>query len=328
MTLATFVAAVLFAGILAYAIFGGADFGTGFWDLLAGNDERGGPQRTLIDQSLGPVWEANHVWLVFVLVFLWTGFPRAFAAISTTLVLPLAGAALGIVARGSGFALRKFSETLPTARFFGAMFALSSIVTPFFFGTVVGAIASGRVHADGTSDRWTSWTGPVSILGGVLAVLTCAYLAGVFLAADAHRTEQVALAEHLRRRVSVVGIVTGAVVLGGAIVLRSGASGIYQRLSGRGVVFVVLSGAAGVMSLGLLVRRRYRLARIATTVAVGAVVAGWGFAQYPYVLFGQVTIDSAAGARAVLIGLTVVAALLLVIVIPSLAWLFRLVNQD
>ena len=187
MTLVDVVAAIMFAGVIAYAVFAGADFGSGVWDLTAGDATRGGPMRTLIDHSIGPVWEANHVWLVFVLVYLWTGFPEAFAAICETLFAPLIFAGFGIVLRGSAFAFRKFAPTVAQARVFGAAFAASSVVTPFFFGTIAGAVASGRVPLDGTGDRWTSWTGPVSIIGGVLAVATCAFLAAVFLCAEAAR---------------------------------------------------------------------------------------------------------------------------------------------
>jgi hypothetical protein len=140
-----FAAVVLFAGVTLYAIFGGADFGAGFWDLTAGGAERGRRPRGLIDRSIGPVWEANHVWLIFCLVVLWTAFPTAFAAIMTTVYIPLGLAALGIVLRGSGFAFRKVSVRTPTQRANGAVFATSSVVTPFFMGVVAGAIASGRI---------------------------------------------------------------------------------------------------------------------------------------------------------------------------------------
>ncbi len=136
---------VMFVGLIAYGLFGGADFGAGIWDLLAGGTQRGRRQRDLIEHSIGPVWEANHVWLIFVLVVLWTAFSGAFAALVTTLYIPLTLAAFGMIARGAAFAFRKSVTTLPMRRFFGASFALSSLVTPFFLGAVVGGVASGRV---------------------------------------------------------------------------------------------------------------------------------------------------------------------------------------
>ena len=150
-------AAILWVGATFYALFGGADFGGGFWDLIAGGAERGERPRALIQRSLTPVWEANHVWLIFILVVLWTAFPPAFSAIFTTLYVPIALAALGIVLRGSGFAFRKSIEGLRERRAAGATFALSSVLTPFFMGAVVGAIAAGNVPADGNGDAFSSW---------------------------------------------------------------------------------------------------------------------------------------------------------------------------
>src|SRR5690348_6763506 len=175
---------------MAYAMFGGADFGAGFWDLTAGGAERGRRPRGLIDRSIGPVWEANHVWLIFCLVVLWTAFPGAFAAIMTTLYVPLGLAALGIVLRGSGFAFRKVSVRTADQRVNGVLFAVSSVVTPFFFGAVAGGIASGRVPTSGGGDALSSWWNPTSVLGGAMAVVVCAYLAAVFLAAEARSSEE------------------------------------------------------------------------------------------------------------------------------------------
>src|SRR5256885_7479848 len=145
MTAAQATLAVMWLGLTLYALFAGADFGAGFWDLLAGDAQRGRPQRDLIDHVIGPVWEANHVWLIFVLVLLWTAFSPVFAAVMSTLYIPLTLAALGIIGRGAAFAFRKASDQLGQQRLFGATFALSSVLTPFFLGTVAGGIASGRV---------------------------------------------------------------------------------------------------------------------------------------------------------------------------------------
>ena len=182
------VAVILMVGITAYALFGGADFGAGFWDLTAGGTERGQVPRSVISHSIGPVWEANHVWLIFCLVVLWTAFAEAFASITLTLFVPLSIAALGIVFRGSSFAFRKEVTRTSSQRNFGAAFAASSVLVPFCLGAVAGAIASGRVPAGGVAgDPWDSWINPTSILGGVLAVTVCAYLAAVYLVWDARR---------------------------------------------------------------------------------------------------------------------------------------------
>src|ERR1700759_1494988 len=172
-------AVVLWTGASFYAIFGGADFGGGFWDLIAGDAHKGERPRTTIQRSLTPVWEANHVWLIFILVVLWTAFPTAFSAIFTTLYVPLVLAVLGIVLRGSGFAFRKSVEGLNQRRAAGAPFALSSIVTPFFMGCVVGAIAAGNVPAQGGGPAFSSWIAPLPIFIGLMFVATSAYLAAV-----------------------------------------------------------------------------------------------------------------------------------------------------
>src|SRR3954470_5763858 len=149
--MSTTIAVMLFVGVTAYALFGGADFGAGFWDLIAGGAERGDRPRKVIDHSIGPVWEANHVWLIFCFVVLWTGFSQAYASITLTLFVPLAIAALGIVLRGSSFAFRKTVFRTRDRRNFGAAFAISSVIVPYCFGTVAGAVASGRVPAGGVA---------------------------------------------------------------------------------------------------------------------------------------------------------------------------------
>jgi cytochrome d ubiquinol oxidase subunit II len=325
-SLADLVAAILFAGVVAYALFGGADFGTGIWDLTAGDARRGGALRARIDASLGPVWEANHVWLVFVLVYLWTGFPEAFVSIMNTLVVPWAFVGLGIVLRGAAFAFRKFSATLGEAQLFGVMFATSSVVTPFFLGAIAGAVASGRVPADGTGDRWTSWTGPTSLVGGVLAVVTTAFLAATFLAADAERSGDPVVARSMGRRALGAGLVAGAVVLGGVLPLEHDAPELWDGLTGRAAVLVAISAVSGAATLVLLWRGRYAVARAGALLAVGAVVVGWGVAQFPDLLAGEVTIEDAAGARASLWGLVLVFAIAAVTVVPALVWLLRLVD--
>jgi cytochrome d ubiquinol oxidase subunit II len=326
-TLEAVVAALLFLGVVLYALFGGADFGSGFWDLTAGDARAGGKVRALIDHSIGPVWEANHVWLIYVLVFLWTAFPRPFAAIMTTLFVPLAFAALGIVLRGAGFAFRKFAETMAEARLYGAFFAVSSVVTPFFLGAAAGAVASGRVPADGGGDVWTSWTGPTSLVGGVLAVLTCAFLAAAFLAAEADRGGDPDLATAMGRRALGTGLITGAVALVAVVVLETDAERLASGLHGRALVFVLLSAAAGLRSMWLLRAGRYAWARISAVVAVGSIVVGWGVAQYPWILVDEVRIVDGAGARATLVALVVVFVLAAVTVVPALGYMLWLTQQ-
>jgi cytochrome bd ubiquinol oxidase subunit II len=328
MSLVDAVAAIMFVGVLLYSVFAGADFGSGVWDLAAGSADKGGRLRRLIDHAIGPVWEANHVWLIFVLVFLWTGFPEAFAQLMRTLAIPFWLAGLGIVLRGSGFAFRKLSPSLRWARIAGVIFAGSSLITPFFLGSIAGAVASGRVPAEGRGELWSSWLNPTSILGGVLAVLTCTFLAGVFLAADAEGLGAADLAEWIRSRAVLVGGVTGAVALIGIVPLALDANTLFDRLVGRGSALVVASGVAGGATLVLLRSSRLRAARLSAIGAVGSVVAGWGVAQYPWILVDEMRLDDAPAPGATLWGLVVAFALAAILVVPSLAYLFVLADRN
>jgi cytochrome d ubiquinol oxidase subunit II len=267
------------------------------------------------------VWEANHVWLIYVLVFMWTAFPTAFAAMITTLAVPWMLVGLGIVLRGTGFAFRKFASTLAQARLYGAAFAASSVITPFFLGMIAGAIASGRVPMEG-GDLWTSWTGPTSFVGGTLAVLTCSFLAATFLAADSARAGNQSLADACARRAMAAGVACGAVALGAVVPLERDADHLADGLHGRASPLIVLSAVAGLLALVDLRRGRYQRARFGGVVAVAAVVVGWGVGQYPDVLVDHATIAEAAGARSTLIGLIVVFALAAVTAVPALVWLY------
>jgi cytochrome d ubiquinol oxidase subunit II len=323
MPLAEILLVVLWIGLSAYVLFGGADFGGGVWDLLAGGSERGRPQRALVEHSIGPVWETNHVWLIFVIVVTWTGVPSVFAAIASTLYIPLTLVALGIIARGAAFAFRKASVELWQRRLFGATFAFSSVVTPFFLGTVAGAIASGRVPpgvAEG--DLVTSWLNPTSLVCGALAVGVAAYLAAVFLTRDAERGGEPELAEAFRRRALIAGAVVGVLSAIGLLVLSADAGPLFDGLaSGRGLPLLIVSIVAGLASLVLLWRRSYLAVRITAALAVVGLLWGWGLGQYPRLLPG-VDLNEAAATDAVLaasLGALAVGALLL---LPSLWWLY------
>jgi cytochrome d ubiquinol oxidase subunit II len=320
------VAAILFGGVVVYAVFGGADYGCGLWDLTAGGTERGGPIRAQIDRSLGPVWEANHVWLIFVLVYLWTGFPRAFAAVMTTLAIPWGLVGLGVIFRGGAFVFRKSSPTVAQARLHGVVFAVSSVVTPFFLGAIAGAVAGGRVPLEG-GDPLRSWTGPLSIVGGLLAVLTCSFQAATLLAADADRGGDAELAAAFGRRALWSGAATGALALAAALTIESSAPRLADGLQGRAAPLVVVSAFCGLAALIDIRAGRWARARLGAIGAVAAVVIGWGVAQYPDLLVGSATIDEVAGNTETLTALVVVLGLFVVFVVPPLIWLFRLVDE-
>jgi cytochrome d ubiquinol oxidase subunit II len=323
-TLADAVGVVLLVGVTLYAVFAGADFGSGVWDLVSGSAAKGARSRALIDVAIGPVWEANHVWLIFSLVVLWTAFPPAFAAIMTTLYLPLSVAAVGIVLRGSGFAFRKATTRFRYRRAFGVVFASSSVITPFFLGAVAGGIASGRVPPGGNGDPVTSWVNPTSILGGVLAVAACAFLAAVYLTHDAVREGDPVLERLFAHRSLVAGVVVGVVALGGVFVLRADAPYLFDGLTHEALPLVMLSGVVGVGAMVLAGRARSGLARALAAGAVASVVWGWGVAQNPYILPEWLTVAQAASPSASLWSVLVVLGLAAVTVVPGLLLLYRL----
>ena len=320
--------AILWVGATFYALFGGADFGGGFWDLVAGGAERGQRPRDTIQRSLTPVWEANHVWLIFVLVVLWTAFPPAFSAIFTTLHVPIALAALGIVLRGAGFAFRKSIVGLRGRRAMGATFAISSLLTPFFMGAVVGAIAAGNVPAEGNGDAFSSWLQPLPLLIGAMFVASGAYLAAVFLVGDARRGDDGEMERYFERRALGAAVVAGAFAIAGLVALHAEARYVFDRLVDQGLPLVVLSLLCGAALLAVLLRGGRRPLRPLAAGAVIAVIWGWGGAQFPYLLPASLRIDQAAAPDPTMTIVFIVFAVAAVVVLPSLALLYTLTQRD
>ena len=323
--MSTTVAVVLLLAVVAYAVFGGADFGAGFWDLIAGGPERGKHPRDMIEHSIGPVWEANHVWLIFIFVILWTSFPEAYASITLTLFVPLTIAALGIVLRGASFAFRKAVVGLRYRRIFGAAFAASSVLVPYCMGAIAGGIASGRIPAGGQAgDPVDSWFNPTSVVAGVLAVAAVAYLAAVYLVWDARRLADPDMADYFRRRAIVAAGVVGVIGFIGIFVLRADARYLFDGLASRGLPLVILSVLCGVSALVLLIRNAARGARLLAVVAVASSIIGWGVAQWPYVLPETLTFSAAASPSGTLAAVLAVVVLAAIIVVPGFILLFVL----
>jgi cytochrome d ubiquinol oxidase subunit II len=316
------VAVVLWIGATMYAVFGGADFGAGFWSLTTGGGERGRRARELIDWAIGPVWEANHVWLIFVLVVLWTGFSSAFGAIFSTLFIPLSLAALGIVLRGSGFAFHKTARRTAGRDLAERLFG-------FFMGTVVGAIASGRVPpGNAAGDPVTSWLNPVSLVIGVLFVATSAYVSAVFLVSDARRAGSADLERYFTVRALGAALVAGAFAIAGIAALDADAPYVYGRLTSTALPLVIISGLCGLAVLVLLRRGATRGARPLAVGALVAVIWGWGVAQYPYLLPEKLTIAQGAAPSATLTGVLIVFGVAVVLVLPAIGLLFTLAQRD
>ena len=309
LTLPNILAGIILVALTAYVLFAGADFGGGVWDLLA-SGLRKRAQRELVQSAIGPVWEANHVWLILAIVLLFTCFPAAFARIAITLHIPLTLMLIGIVLRGSAFVFQSYGGGG------GRVFATASLVTPVLLGISVGAVASGDVGR-GTGDGFSAsyiapWLTPFGIAVGLFALACFAFLAAVYLTLEA-RDE--GLQEDFRRRALAAG--TAVLVLAAVgLALFRGVLAVHPSVIA--LVAVIL-----LATLGALQRRRYALARVGAALAVTLIVWGWGFAQYPYLLPPDVTIAEAA-APAVTLRLALVAVLAgAVLLLPSLYYLMR-----
>jgi cytochrome d ubiquinol oxidase subunit II len=316
---------IALVALVLYTVLAGADFGAGFWQLLAGTGEHGHAIRDHAHRANAPVWEANHVWLVLVLTVLWTAYPGFFGSVCSTLAVPLFLAALGIVFRGLCYALSSATDVPRERRVIDTTFALASVLTPFMLGTAVGAIASGRVPVgNAAGNQITSWANPTSLISGALAVSTGAFLAAVYLAADARRFPGSGLADAFRTRALAAAVATGVIALAALAVVHHDAPALYTGLtSGGGLAAAIVSAAAGLAGLALVRSRRYAVARLAAAIAVAALLAGWAAAQRPDLLPG-LSLRAAAADDATLTAVVIAIAVGAVILFPSLAFLFRL----
>jgi cytochrome bd ubiquinol oxidase subunit II len=317
---------ISWVALVLYTLLAGADFGAGLWQLTAGRGAHGRRLRDHAHHAMAPVWEANHVWLVLVLTVMWTAYPTVFGSVCSTLAIPIFLAAIGIVLRGLCYAVQSATDEPAERRLIDTAFALSSILTPFMLGTVIGGIASGRVPVgNAKGDLVTSWVNPTSLVSGCLAVAVGAYLAAVFLAADARRHPGSGPLERaFRGRALIAGAAAGVLALVGLAVLAGDAPRILAGLSsGWGLAAAAVSAVGGVGSLVLVLLHRFEPARIAAGVAVAAILAGWAAAQRPYLLPG-LTLGDAAADSATLWAVVISVLLGLVVLAPSFALLFRL----
>jgi cytochrome d ubiquinol oxidase subunit II len=325
MTLADVPLIFILGGLIAYVSLAGPDFGAAIWQLTAGRDEDGERLRDLAHDAMAPVWEANHVWLIFVLTVMWTSYPEAFGSIASTLCVALFIAGLGIVVRGAAYALRSGSRSLHEQARIDALSGVSSVLTPFALGACIGGIASGRVPVGNAAGNLaTSWLNATSIVTGAIAVVTAAYLAAVFLSADAVRLGHPDLAERFRVRALASAVVAGALAAAGLVVLHHDAHRIYHGLvSGDGLPALIVSAVAGVVTFVLVTVRRYEPARYTGALATAAIVVGWALAQKPQLLPG-LTVHQAAASHDTLWAIVIAVVAGGLLVFPSLAVLFRL----
>ena len=318
--------ALLLLGVVLYALLGGADFGGGIWDLLA-RGPRADRQRQEIARAIGPIWEANHVWLIFTVVVAFTAFPDVFAAVSTALYIPLSLVLLGIVFRGAAFVFRAYAHDVTAAQQgWGGVFAIASVVTPFVLGMCGGAVASGKIRiVDGevTSSLWRTWLAPFPVLIGLVSLCTCAYLAAVYLTIDAR--DEPDLQEDFRRRALGAGIAAIGLALVALLVARSEAPTIWHGMTDREVWTLVPIGVLLAVISGWAVwSRRFALARMAAAAEVAVLIGGWALAQYPYLVVPDLTYTNAAASNPMLRASLAIFAIGAVVLVPSLVLLFVL----
>ncbi|MEV4510689.1 cytochrome d ubiquinol oxidase subunit II [Dactylosporangium sp. NPDC049525] len=316
----------ILAGLAAYTVLAGADFGAGLWMLLT-RPGRTDPAATRdhARHAMGPVWEANHVWLIFVLAVCWTAYPVVFGSIASTLAAPLFIAAVGIILRGVSYALRGQVGGGRGRHLVEVLFAVASMLTPFALAAAVGGIASGRVPVgNAAGNAVTSWLNPTSVVIGVLGVAAGGHLAAVYLAADARRLGEQSLELDFRARALGSGVVAGGLALAGLLVARADAPALYDGLTrDGGAVMVGISAAAGLATLVLVWRSRFGPSRVTAALAVAATLAGWALAQRPFALPG-LTVEQAAAGRTTLLAVIVAVAAGAVVLVPSLVLLFHL----
>jgi cytochrome d ubiquinol oxidase subunit II len=320
------VAAFLLLALISYAVTGGADFGGGMWNLLA-RGPRAAAQRKAISKALGPIWEADHVWLILVVVILFTGFPPAFATIMTALHIPVTLMLIGIILRGSAFIFGKYdTKAHKVQRGWSAMFGAASFFTPFVQGVTLGALATGQirvVNGGVATGFFAGWLSPFALVCGVFALGLCGFLAAVYLTLDPEVDPEVRNDFRLRGLWS--GLLLVPIALGVFVTAKTGAPDIFQGLtSGWGLLLMGATACCAVLALASLWSRRFQIARIAAIVEVTLVLAGWSLAQYPNLVIPDVTLLNAAAPVATLRLLSIALCLGSVLLLPSLAFLFYL----
>ena len=334
--------AVIVAALMLYLLLAGADFGGGVWDLLAFGPRRG-QQRKAIEHAIGPIWEANHVWLILVVVVLFTGFPAAFAALSTALHVPLTLFLMGVVFRGSAFVFRSSlasgdaghagdADEAPgphpaaddgdrAQRRWGVVFSLASLVSPVLLGMVVGAIASGRLH-DTSDDFFRPWLAPFPLAVGLYSLSLCAFLAATYLTAE---VTEPALRRDFRGRALAAGVAVGACALLAFLLSVRGAPRIREGLTHRTWAWPLhlATAVVALSALAALWRSRFKLARVLVAIQTVAILAGWAASQYPYLLVPDFTIWNAAAPPETRRLLLIFLAAGVPVLLPSLIVLFR-----
>ena len=326
LTLELCVAGVMLISLIIYVLTGGADFGGGIWDLFA-TGPRTKSQRTLIIQAIAPIWEANHVWLIVIVVLLFVAFPVAFATISTALHIPLTLMLIGIVLRGSAFVFRTYDvQSDTTHRRWSRVFAIASVITPVMLGITLGAVASGTIHVDVKTrvvdtDFISAWFAPFPFAIGFFTLTLCALLAAVYLTLE---TDDPELQEDFRRRALISAVSVGAMAGLSFIFSAEGAPTIRRGLGNApwSIPFHILTGAVALWAIWTIWKRQFRLARLLVPIQVTLIVFGWGLAQYPYLVTPDLTFSNTAAPDTVLRPVLIVLSIGIVLLVPAFWYLY------
>ncbi len=322
-----FVAVGIFVVLSFHTVLGGADFGAGMWQLLSRSGERGRSERALIARSMGPVWEANHVWLILAAVLLWTGFPRAFAPVISGLWIAFGIAGIGLILRGAAFAFRHASHHDTEQRWHGHVFAWSSVLTPFALGAIAGCVAAGRVPGLAPMSPLAALLHPLPLLSGAFAVLLALHTSAVFLTNDAEASGEPELALRFRRRGIVTALLVGAAAAAAFPLYAESAPGFHAQLIERALPVYLAASVAGLTTLQLLFTRFAAYARWTAALMSGILVTGWGLAHAPDVIPGKLTLAEAAAPAGTMQVLAIVLVLAVLILAPTLWLLFRTFRQ-
>ncbi|MBC8000789.1 MAG: cytochrome d ubiquinol oxidase subunit II, partial [Leptolyngbya sp.] len=279
---------VMMVALTLYALMGGADYGGGVWDLLA-TGERKAAQREVIANAIAPIWEANHVWLILVIVILFSAFPPAFAALSTSLHIPLTLLLLGIIARGSAFTFRKYdsSKDAVQARW-GRIFSVSSTITPLLLGIIVGALSLGKISEkiEGLTFQQVyidSWLNPFCLSVGGFALVLFSFLAAVYLTFVANTDE---LKSDFRFRAICAQFACATLALLVFFLADREVPDLHEALthSPWSIGLQIITAICALTSTIGLLTRHYPIARIFAASQVTLILWGWGLSHFPYLI--------------------------------------------
>ncbi len=320
------VAIFILLSLILYALMGGADFGGGMWDLLAAGP-RSKRQRKAVADAIGPIWEANHVWLILVIVLLFTAFPRGFASMMTALNIPLTAMLVGIVLRGAAFTFRKYgSEPEAVQQRWGALFGAASFFTPFCQGITLGALATGKIRVDNgqvITGFFAGWLTPFALGCGVFALALFAFLAATYLTLDT--SDQPDLQNDFRLRALWMELDLAPISLIVFLTSKTGAPAMYGGLTRWWApLLLAWTSIFGLAALAALWLRRFSLARLFAIGQVTVILFGWSLAQYPNLVTPDVTVANAAAPETTLRLLVIALGAGAIVLQPSLVFLFHI----